>query len=242
MVTPTPRLMVMLTHHDRTVKGALEVFTRCQDTPATHWGLKEEGLPLADMRRLYSLMKECGKVTILEVVACSEEESLRGARLAVDCGVDILMGTLFRDSTARVCAAHGITYLPFVGSVSGRPSILEGSIEALVEQAGDYLAAGAFGFDLLAYRYDGDPAALITQFMAEVKAPVCIAGSINSYARLDQIKLAGAWACTIGGAFFEHKFGGSIEQQITDVCAYLERDASQRPPVAPAVVQALLPD
>ena len=54
-----------------------------------------------------------------------------------------------------------------------------------------------------------------------MKAPVCIAGSINSYQRLDEIKAADPWAFTIGGAFFENKFGGTFEEQINRVCKYM---------------------
>ena len=222
-MAPLPTLITMLTHHDRTVECAADVFDRCKGTPGTHWGLKETGLPLAHMRRLYSVIKDCGKTTILEVVATSENEGLRGARMAVDCGVDILMGTRFHTSVARLCEARGVAYMPFVGSVRGRPSVLDGSIEQLVEEAGACLANGAKGVDLLAYRFTGDATALIEQFTAEVNAPICIAGSINSYQRLDQIKLANPWAFTIGGAFFENKFGDTIEQQITNVCTYIEQ-------------------
>ena len=54
-----------------------------------------------------------------------------------------------------------------------------------------------------------------------MKAPVCIAGSINSYQRLDEIKVAAPWAFTIGGAFFENKFGGTFEEKINRVCEYM---------------------
>jgi hypothetical protein len=35
-----PELIVMLTHHDRTVLNALELFERLQDQAVTHWGLR----------------------------------------------------------------------------------------------------------------------------------------------------------------------------------------------------------
>lgn len=120
------RLIVMLTHHDRTVENAPEVFEACRGTGAEYWGMKEEGLPPERMRALYRRMQECGKKTALEVVAYTEAEGLQGAQLAAGCGCDLLMGTLFFDSIAAFCRTHGLRYLPFVGRVRGRPSVLEG--------------------------------------------------------------------------------------------------------------------
>ena len=45
---------------------------------------------------------------------------------------------------------------------------------------------------------------------------------MNSFARLDEIKAAGAAYFTIGSAFFEHAFGGDIADQINTVCDYME--------------------
>lgn len=92
--------------------------------------------------------------------------------------------------------------MPFVGKISGRPSILKGSREEMIQEAKQYLSKGVFGFDLLGYRYTKDAVKLNQEFVSAVNAPVCIAGSINSYQRLDEIKEAGPWAFTIGSAFF----------------------------------------
>lgn len=217
----TPHLIVMLTHHDRTVPNAREVFEACADSRAQYWGFKEIGLPLEQMKSLYAAMRECGKTTVLEVVAYTEEECLRGARTAAECGCDILMGTLFFDSVNEFCQAHGLRYMPFVGTITGRPSVLEGSIEDMIAQARSYLAKGVSGIDLLAYRYVGDAGALIRAFVREVDAPICLAGSIDSTARLEEVRRAGPWAFTIGGAFFEGRFGGDFRSQINRVCAHM---------------------
>ncbi|MBE6923790.1 MAG: hypothetical protein E7466_00930 [Ruminococcaceae bacterium] len=216
-----PELIVMLTHHDHTVANACEIFEQCKDSRATFWGFKEEGLPAEQMQGLFAYMKRCGKTTVLEVVAYDEPACLAGAKTAANCNCDILMGTLFYDSVNDFCRKNGIKYMPFVGKVSGRPSILEGTPEEMVAQAKEYLAKGAFGIDLLAYRYTGDADDLIRQFLAQVDAPVCIAGSIDCYPRLDAIRAANPWAFTIGGAFFEDRFHGSFAQQINRVCEYL---------------------
>ena len=219
----TPKLIVMLTHNDKTVKNAYEVFEAAKDSRAMYWGFKEEGLPLPQMKKLYSYMKECGKKTFLEVVAYTEAECVKGAEIAAECGCDILMGTIYFDSINDFCKKNGLKYMPFVGRIYDRPSVLGGTIDEMVSEAQEYLKKGVYGFDLLAYRYTGDADALISEFVKKAKAPICIAGSINSYERLDTVKNSGAWTYTIGGAFFENKFNGSFKEQIDKVCDYMER-------------------
>jgi len=218
-----PALIVMLTHNDRTVMDARAVFEECRDSKAEYFGFKEEPLPLEEMKKLFSRIRDCGKKTVLEVVAYSEEEGIAGANTAVECGCDILMGTMYYDSVRDICRAHGIKYMPYVGTITERPSVLTGTAEDMISEAESCLEKGADGFDLLGYRYTGDAAGLNKRFSEEVNAPVCIAGSVNSYERLDEIKAASPWAFTIGGAFFEHRFGDSFREQIDNVCDYINR-------------------
>ena len=222
--TGSPILIVMLTYNDRTVNNAYEIFEQCKDSKAVYWGYKEEGLPPDQMKALYAYMKDCGKKTVLEVVAYTEAECLEGAKLAVECGCDILMGTVFSDSVNEYCRKAGIKYMPFVGTITGRPSVLEGTAEQMIKEAKSYLEKGVYGFDLLGYRYTGDPAALNQRFVSEINAPVCIAGSIDSYRRLDEVKKTAPWAFTIGSAFFDRKFGEEFGAQINSVCEYMKRE------------------
>ena len=168
----TPELIVMLTHNDCTVENAYEVFDSCKNSKAQFWGFKEKPLPLDQMKKLYTYMKECGKTTFLEVVEYTEKECMEGAKMAVECGCDILMGTIFFDSVNEFCKAHKIKYMPFVGKVIDRPSILEGSIEDMIKEANEYLKKGVYGFDLLGYRFTGDAIALNKAFVSAVDAPV----------------------------------------------------------------------
>ena len=217
-----PKLIVMLTYNDRTVENACEIFEQCKDSKAEYWGFKEEGLPLEKMIKLYSYMKECGKTTVLEVVAYIEEECLRGAEMAVECGCDILMGTMYFDSINDYCKKHNLKYMPFVGKIENRPSILDGTIDEMLDEANEYLKKGVYGFDLLGYRYTGDASELIEKFVSKVNAPVCVAGSIDSFERIDEVKKVGAWSFTIGSAFFDNRFEGEFDEQINKVYQYIE--------------------
>ena len=218
----TPFLVVMLTKDDFTVSNAAEIFEQCKDTRATCWGFKEHPLPLPQMKELYASMKSCGKITFLEVVAYSEQEGLAGAQMAADCGCDVLMGTCFYDSINDFCMRNNLKYMPFVGRIEGRPSVLDGSIDGMIAEAKEYLGKGAYGIDLLAYRYTGDPLELGGRFLEAVDAPVCLAGSIDSFKRLDDVKRLNPWAFTIGSAFFENKFGSAFSDQINRVCDYID--------------------
>lgn len=218
-----PELIVMLTHNDLTVRNAYEVFDACKDTKAKYWGFKEEDLPLEEMKKLRAYMKNCGKTTFLEVVAYTEKECMEGAKTAVECGFDILMGTMFSDSINEYCKANNLKYMPFVGHITGRPSVLDGSIEGMIQEANSYIEKGAYGIDLLGYRYTGDAVELNKRFVAGVNGPVCLAGSVDSYQRLDEVKDAASWTYTIGSAFFDDKFNGSFAEQIDKVVDYMAR-------------------
>lgn len=216
-------LIVMLTHNDETVNNAHEIFEKCKNSDAKFWGFKEKSLPIEQMKNLYKYMKECGKTTFLEVVEYTEKKGLEGAKIALECGCDILMGTMFFDSINEFCKKNNLRYMPFVGKVTERPSILEGEIDEIIKEANEYLKKGVYGFDLLGYRYTGNAIELNERFVLEINAPVCIAGSVNGYERLDELKNINPWSFTIGSAFFENKFDGSFEEQINKVCEYVKQ-------------------
>ena len=140
--------------------------------------------------------------------------------------VDVLMGTLYFDSVKKVADEAGIKYMPFVGEITGRPSVLNGTIEGMIDEANNLVdTKGIKGFDLLGYRYTGDAVKLNAEFVQKVRGDVCLAGSVASFQRLDEVKATGAWAFTIGGAFFENKFGENLTfgEQIDVVVNYMNK-------------------
>ena len=220
-----PQLITMLTYKDETVKNSFEVFDQCADLPASFWGFKDVGLPKPDVKRLVERMKARGKTTFLEVVSLTEKECLDGTGLALDCGFDYLMGTVYYDSVFRLMRGKATKFFPFAGKVSGHPSILEGSIPEIVADGRRMQDLGVAGFDLLAYRYTADAEALAEAFVQGVRVPVVLAGSIDGFPRLDVMKRIQPWAFTIGSAFFDKKFvpEGSFREQMASVLDYLRR-------------------
>jgi 2,4-dienoyl-CoA reductase-like NADH-dependent reductase (Old Yellow Enzyme family) len=214
----------MLTHQDKTVQNALELFERTKDFPIKHWGFKDVGLSPDEMQKVVAVMKDSGKTTFLEVVSLSEEEGLQGARLAVELGFDILMGTVFYPSIADYLKDKPVLYYPFPGRVHSHPSILDGEIEEIVAHARELEGYGVHGLDLLTYRYNGEAPSLLRQVVDATKVPVVSAGSIASFARIEEVWSAGAWGFTIGTAFFEKQFlpEGSFEENVQAVCSWLQ--------------------
>ncbi len=220
-----PEFILMLTYNDSTVKEALQIFRECRNTPVTHWGFKDVGLPPDEMKALVHEMKEAGKTTYLEVVSLSEEEGLRGARIAVEAGFDILMGTVFFDSILEFLKGKPIQYFPFPGHIYGHPSILDGTMEEIVNHACFLEGKGVEGMDLLSYRYTGDAPQLLREVVKATHVPIVSAGSIESYKRLAEVWQAGAWGFTIGSALFDRKFvpDGSFLENTLAVCDWLQK-------------------
>lgn len=219
------KLIVMLTHNDVTVKNALDVFSECCDLPVSNWGFKDVGLPPHEMKTLCRLMKSKGKTTFLEVVTYSEEDCMHGAKLAAECGFDYLLGTIYYDSVNTFIKTTSLKYCPFVGDVSGSPSILQGTLNDMLAQEKAFKESGAFGTDLLGYRYaDGDPEQLSRAFINTGGLPCVLAGSIASPKKLDAVKDINPWRFTMGSALFKKSFipDGSFRENLEYVIEYIK--------------------
>jgi hypothetical protein len=216
-------LIVMLTHNDQTVKDAIEVFESSKDLNVKHWGFKNIGLPVPQMKTLVKNMKDAGKTTYLEVVTYTEEECLAAAKLAIECGFDCLMGTLYFPSVGKLVKDQ-IKYFPFCGKVWDNPSILGGTIDEIIADANHLKELGADGIDILAYRFTGDPVELIKQYAKRVEIPTVIAGSIDTFERIDFMKEINPFGFTMGSALFNKKFkkDGSFRENLKIVADYLE--------------------
>lgn len=223
------KLIVMLTHNDVTVPNAQEIFDENKDLPVANWGFKDVGLEPEKMKKLCASMKAAGKTTFLEVVTYSEDECMRGAKLAVECGFDCLLGTIFYDSVAEYIKTTNLKYYPFVGKVSQSPSILEGSVDFMLEQTREYMSKGAVGVDLLGYRYvEGDAnvlsAAYIKAAEKAISAPTVLAGSIGSEERMKLVKQMNPAYFTMGSALFTKNFvkDGSFRANLEAVVDFLK--------------------
>ena len=65
--------------------------------------LKEKPLPLGQMKSIIFLYERIWKDDLLKSLHIQKEEGLHGAKIAAECGCDVLLGTLFSDSINQFC-------------------------------------------------------------------------------------------------------------------------------------------
>jgi hypothetical protein len=211
----------MLTKNDQTVANAMDVYRSIRDTPIQFVGFKDIGLPFDELIALAHEMKRDGKKVMLEVVSTSRESELRSIEAAAKIGVDYLLGGRHAQDAVELLKGTSIQYFPFAGQTVGHPTKLTGTMQDIVDDAKRLASLpGVHGLDLLAYRFAGDVPLLTQQVVQAVNKPVIAAGSIDSHARVQAMRQAGAWAFTVGSALFD---GAFIEEPIrTQVHTILE--------------------
>lgn len=215
-----PKLILMFTHNDMTVVDAIDYFEQVKDLPIDYLGYKEIGLEPEKMKILNNKIHNAGFQSFLEVVEYEEKNIIGPAKMAIDMGFDYLMGTIYYPSIWKIIDKK-IKYFPFCGKVYNRPSVLDGTINEVVQDIKRLESEGVDGFDLLAYRYKDISMidTLIEKVKNAAKKPIVSAGSINSLERVEKTIEQQVWGFTIGGAFFEKKFvpGGSFRKNVIKV-------------------------
>ncbi len=213
----------MLTWADRTVKNCLEVFDSISNTGLEHVGFKDIGVDRATLAELHGRIKSTGAVSYMEVVSTTSEACLNSARIAVELGVDRLLGGFEVAATVELLAGSGIAYYPFPGRPEGHPTRLHGGPAEVAADCARMERAGCAGADLLAYRaVDAEPLALVEAARAALSGTLIVAGSIDTPNRIQALAGAGVDAFTIGTAAFEGAFSPGKEglrAQIEDILA-----------------------
>ena len=212
------RFIFMLTRNDRTVPDASQQLQTALSLGIRHIGFKDIGLPVEQLKGLNAAIKAGGATSYLEVVSLDRESEIVSAKAAADIGVDVLLGGTRVDDVLPVIKGTGIRYFPFPGRITGHPSVLEGSIEEIVESAKAIAGRdGVHGLDLLAYRSAQNVPALMKAVCAAVTKPVYIAGSIDTPERIAVVQAAGAAGFTIGTAALDGKYpadGSDVPSQL----------------------------
>ncbi|MGW7363485.1 HisA/HisF-related TIM barrel protein [Streptomyces sp. NPDC054841] len=208
----------MLTRDDRTVRDCLELVDSLADVGLRHIGFKDVGVDAGTLAALHRRIRATGATSCLEVVSTSRERALDSARMAVDLGVDQLMGGIWAEETLELLRGTGIRYLPFPGTPSGHPTRLGGTPEQVAEQCRRFEAAGCDGVDLLAYRAtDADPMELVRSARAATSGRLVVAGGIDSRERIAALAAAGVDAFTVGSAAMAAAFDphlGTLQRQL----------------------------
>lgn len=126
---------------------------------------------------------------MLEVVSLSLADELRSISIGLDIGVDWILGGTHPEAALETVRGSGACYCPFAGTVSGHPSVLEGSIADIARHAGMVSKLdGVTGIDLLAYRHERADIAELTRAVVEATpGPVIGAGSVCSARQIETL-------------------------------------------------------
>ncbi|MDH5375134.1 MAG: hypothetical protein OEW95_04895 [Candidatus Bathyarchaeota archaeon] len=213
----------MLTHHDVTIPNALEVFEEIKDTGLKFIGCKDIGLPIEKLQELFRKMKNADMTTFIEVVSNDEEKHFMGVEKAIRVGADYLIGGMprFTRKTLKYLKEKkaNLKFFPYIGKVIGHPCVLDGSVDEIVNNGVEFGKMGIHGINLLLYRYTGNVNLLLDRTIDTLKIPLIVAGSIDDFEKIGQMKRKNVWAFTIGGAVLEKKFvpEKNIKEQVTAV-------------------------
>jgi len=201
--------ILMLTENDATVAHAIETYDGLRESAVRFVGFKDVGLPVPALKQLAQRIRADGRKVMLEVVATSREAELESIRVALAIGVDYLLGGRHVEDALSLLRGSSVRYFPFAGRTVGHPTVLEGTMNEIVDDARRIAAMpGVHGLDLLAYRFagEGDPAELTRRVVEAVDVPVIAAGSIDREPRVRAMIDAHTWGFTVGSALFQHAF------------------------------------
>jgi hypothetical protein len=201
----------MLTHSDSTIPNALEVLEDLRDTDLRYVGFKDVGASVEQLTEVAAAAHAQNLEVMLEVVSTSAEDERRSLEAAVPIGVDWVLGGTHPEVGTEILAGADLRYCPFPGTVVGHPSVLQGKIVDIAEDARRLTAMdGVDGLDLLAYRHATADIEALTRAVVEASdGPVLCAGSVVDFDQIAMLERAGAWGFTIGSAIFEGRLPGA---------------------------------
>ena len=228
------RFIFMLTRNDRTVADAAEQLQTALALGVRHIGFKDIGLPIDQLKALNTAIKAGRATSYLEVVSLDRDSEIASACAAAEIGVNVLLGGTRVEDVLPMIAGTDIEYCPFPGRITGHPSVLEGSIAEIVENAKALTARkGVHGLDLLAYRSKEDVPALIKAVCGAVSKPVYVAGSIDTPEQIAVVKEAGAAGFTIGTAALDGNYPAQQKGVSAQLAAILRDVATLNKHISP---------
>lgn len=211
----------MLTRDDQTVRDCLELIESLGELQPPHLGFKDVGVDPTTLARLQRRIKDTAATSYLEVVSTSRNRALESVRMAVDLGVDWLMGGTWVRETLELLDGTGIRYLPFPGTPVGHPTQLGGTPQQVAEHCRRFEEAGCAGVDLLAYRAtDAAPIDLVRSARRATSGRLVVAGSIGNAHQIRELASAGVDAFTIGSAAMTGSFAprkGTLQGQLISI-------------------------
>ena len=222
------KIVAMLTNNDLTIENASELFEASRHAPTQYWGFKDTGISTYTASELAKQIYDSGKTIVFESFGEKEDDCLRAAEFAIKNKCKYLIGCEYHASVVELLKGSSVSYRPTIGERSGIPRYLYGTIQEIVDDGKRVLAGGADGICLSMYRYkDGSPEELALAVQAATgQESTVIAGSINSFDRLKDVRKLNPWGFTIGSALYAQDFGKGLSwaEQISILDAVLTCD------------------
>lgn len=223
-------LMVMLTHHDKTVQDAHELFEACKDLQVYDWGFKNVGISEFDTVDLINKMNTAGKNTFYEIITRNDYAYEIGYTTAERAKFGYMMGTKYNKALHENMKKLGIKFCPAVGEpgsvYNGQSGVLLGTEEEIIYEAKHLVNdIGVDGITIPAFRYYKDGQKLLEMLIKELgETPVFVAGSVDDFDRIDKLFELGVSKFTMGSALFNKKFApnGSFRDNLEVVVNYIE--------------------
>ncbi|MEM7124612.1 MAG: hypothetical protein AAF563_25275 [Pseudomonadota bacterium] len=217
-------LIFMLTRDDKTVPDCMDVLDSIASLGVRHIGFKDVGVPKETMHALADGIREAGATSYFEVVSETPEDCLSSAQTAVDLGIDRLLGGSDITAINQVIDGTAIAYYPFAGFPTGHPTDLGGTPDDIAVHCRDFMAKGAAGVDLLAYRAtDADPVDLVRAARDALNpGELIVAGSIRGPEQTRLMAELGVDGMTIGTALFDESFAPGKKGIVAQLKAALD--------------------
>ena len=212
----------MLTRQDRTIADCLAVLDLILPLKLRHIGFKDVGVDKRTLATLADRIRASGATTYMEVVSTSPADALNSARVAVELGIDRLLGGTDVPRVQEVLGDSKIAYYPFCGFPIGHPTKLGGRADQIEAHCRRFIEQGCAGTDLLAYRAtSADPLELVKAARRGLgRKYLIVAGSVATAEQIAALHKAGADAFTIGSAVFDGSYArnmGSILSQLAAI-------------------------
>jgi len=222
------KLIFMLTHNDRTVENCLDVLAAVLPLGIRDIGFKDIGVAPGVLSTLNQRIQSAGATSYLEIVSETPDACLQSVATGKVLPVDRLLGGTDVETILPILAGSNIAYFPFAGFPRGHPTQLAGQPEQVAEHCRAFMAAGASGVDLLAYRaVDADPLDLVRAAREGLgNGELIVAGSISGPDQLRRLHDLGVDAVTIGTALFSEDYANARSGVVAQLEAALETIAA----------------
>ena len=214
----------MLTRQDRTITDCLAVLDLILPLKLRHIGFKDVGVDKKTLMSVADRIRKAGATSYMEVVSTSPADALNSARVAVELGIDRLLGGTDVARVQEILGDSKMQYYPFCGFPSGHPTKLGGRPDQVEAHCRRFIDQGCAGTDLLAYRAtSADPIELVKSARRGLgKSYLIVAGSVSTAQQIEALHKAGADAFTIGSAAFDGSYAknmGSLLSQLASIQA-----------------------